>query len=140
MNQGEAGAAPGANGLIRARRDDLGLTQAEFADMLGVTPQTISNWERGAADPTRDRNVHRREQNLAALREAGVNLPGNNNHHVAEEAPSVSELLERLRLLLEQFESRVAAPEATAELEAKRRGDPPALPRANTSGRRDAPS
>ncbi len=35
------------------RRDVLGLTQAEFADRLGVKhPQSISDWERGTSEPS----------------------------------------------------------------------------------------
>ena len=33
---------------IRAARQQLGLTQAEFADRLGVSPKSLSSWERGA--------------------------------------------------------------------------------------------
>ncbi len=32
-------------------RERAGLTQRQFADALGVTITTISNWERGAKEP-----------------------------------------------------------------------------------------
>lgn len=32
---------------LRTIRDELGLTQRELAEMVGVQPQTVSNWERG---------------------------------------------------------------------------------------------
>jgi transcriptional regulator with XRE-family HTH domain len=33
---------------IRARREELGLTQRQLADRIGVESQTVSRWERGA--------------------------------------------------------------------------------------------
>jgi len=38
--------------LIKALRLHMGLTQAEFADRLGVYQQTVSQWEKGAYEPT----------------------------------------------------------------------------------------
>jgi DNA-binding XRE family transcriptional regulator len=38
--------------LIKALRFHMGLTQAEFADRLGVYQQTVSQWEKGAYEPT----------------------------------------------------------------------------------------
>lgn len=36
---------------IRANRDELGLTQAELADKLGLTYSSVSQWESGRATP-----------------------------------------------------------------------------------------
>lgn len=36
---------------IRAHRDELGLTQAELADRLGLTYSSVSQWESGRATP-----------------------------------------------------------------------------------------
>jgi transcriptional regulator with XRE-family HTH domain len=36
---------------IRKRRLELGLTQKEAADRLGVKPVTVLNWEKGKTDP-----------------------------------------------------------------------------------------
>ena len=36
---------------VRALRESLGVTQAEFARMLGVRQQTVSEWETGAYQP-----------------------------------------------------------------------------------------
>jgi transcriptional regulator with XRE-family HTH domain len=36
---------------IRELREAGGLTQLELAIQLGVTPATVSNWERGVAEP-----------------------------------------------------------------------------------------
>ena len=37
---------------IRAIRDSLGLTQAIFANVLGVNIRTVQNWEQGHRSPT----------------------------------------------------------------------------------------
>ena len=47
-----------ANGL-KAHRDKLGLSAAGYADLVGVSAQTIYSWEQGRSRP--------REQQLAAL-------------------------------------------------------------------------
>lgn len=38
--------------LIRSLRHQLGLTQTEFAQRLGVSMQAVSFWERGTRTPT----------------------------------------------------------------------------------------
>jgi DNA-binding transcriptional regulator YiaG len=38
--------------LIKALRRHMGLTQAEFAQKLGVYQQTVSQWENSAYEPT----------------------------------------------------------------------------------------
>ncbi len=38
--------------LIKALRLHMGLTQVEFAERLGVYQQTVSQWEKGAYEPT----------------------------------------------------------------------------------------
>jgi len=38
--------------LIKALRRHMGLTQAEFAQRLGVRQKTVSNWENSAYEPT----------------------------------------------------------------------------------------
>ena len=37
---------------IKKLRDDMGLTQAEFAAKVGVTQGTVSLWESGERQPT----------------------------------------------------------------------------------------
>lgn len=39
---------------IREEREKLRLTQAEFAERLKVSPQTVSNWERAVSDPSEE--------------------------------------------------------------------------------------
>ena len=36
---------------VRAIREELGKTQAEFALMIGVSPATLRNWEQGRRTP-----------------------------------------------------------------------------------------
>lgn len=36
---------------ISSIRNDLGLSQAKFAELLGVHPVTVSKWERGVLSP-----------------------------------------------------------------------------------------
>ena len=38
---------------FRRRREELGLTQRAIADVLGQTPQMVSNWELGKSYPHR---------------------------------------------------------------------------------------
>ena len=42
---------------IRKLRDKLGLNQAEFAQLVGVHPITVSKWERGEAVPSAYQNA-----------------------------------------------------------------------------------
>ncbi len=43
LNQEQIGA------YIAARRKTVGLTQAELGERLGITAQSVSNWERGGS-------------------------------------------------------------------------------------------
>lgn len=42
---------------LRRWREDAGLTQADLAEAMGVTQQTVSDWERGVGMPHRSRAV-----------------------------------------------------------------------------------
>lgn len=44
--------------LIKAMRLHMNLTQAEFAQQLGVRQQTVSEWENSAYEPTRATSKH----------------------------------------------------------------------------------
>ena len=39
---------------IRSIRQRLGLNQTDFALKIGITPQRVSNWERGENDPDKE--------------------------------------------------------------------------------------
>lgn len=56
---------PMAPGELRAERRSAGLSQAEFGDILGVTPGAVGAWERGDKIPRR----HRWAQIRLALKE-----------------------------------------------------------------------
>lgn len=45
------------NQRIRAHRKSLGLTEAEYAEKLGVSRGTIQQWEKGKTAPKRDRQA-----------------------------------------------------------------------------------
>jgi DNA-binding transcriptional regulator YiaG len=44
--------------LIKGLREHMGLTQAQFAEELGVRQQTVSEWEQGIYTPTRASAKH----------------------------------------------------------------------------------
>jgi DNA-binding transcriptional regulator YiaG len=44
--------------LIKGLREYMGLTQAQFAEELGVRQQTVSEWEQGIYTPTRASAKH----------------------------------------------------------------------------------
>ena len=44
--------------LIKAMRLHMGLSQAEFADQLGVRQQTVSEWETGVYLPSRSKSKY----------------------------------------------------------------------------------
>ncbi len=58
-------------GEIRAIREDLGLSQAEFEKLLGVGPKTVVRWERGTVFQNQSTNallqLVRAEHNNAVL-------------------------------------------------------------------------
>jgi len=44
--------------LIKGLRQHMGLTQAQFSQVLGVRQQTVSEWEQGLYNPTRATAKH----------------------------------------------------------------------------------
>lgn len=58
-------------GHVRTLRESLGLTQQELAEMLKVTSQTISRWERGEVQPSAGALKKLRKIQLSA-RKSGV--------------------------------------------------------------------
>lgn len=80
---------------MKTRREDLGLAQAELAERVGVTQQTISRWENGEVAPPPKR--------LAAVAEV-LNLKLERLLSVAgylpwvEPEPSIRPLMARLDL------------------------------------------
>ena len=52
--------------MSRSRREKLGLSAADYARLIGVTAQTIYNWEQGRSRPGEEPLAK-----LVALRELG---------------------------------------------------------------------
>src|SRR5262245_18008659 len=71
-------------GRVRALREQLGLSQRELADELGVRQQTVSEWETGAYRP---RGASLRVLRLVAER---ADSPYTVDEHPAGQAPTSS--------------------------------------------------
>jgi len=54
----ESGAVLWDTNLIKGLRQHMGLTQGQFAEVLGVRQQTVSEWELGLYAPTRATGKH----------------------------------------------------------------------------------
>ncbi len=55
-----------APGWLKAHRHRLGLAAADYAELVGVSPQTIYNWEHGKSKPRKEQLAA-----LAAIRRIG---------------------------------------------------------------------
>lgn len=61
---------------LKALRVNLGLDQRKAAEMIGVTPETLSSWERGRSFPTVPQIT--KIENLYGVTYADINfLPAN---------------------------------------------------------------
>jgi transcriptional regulator with XRE-family HTH domain len=56
---------------MRSQRERLGLSQADFGNLLGVSAQSVYNWEHGETRP-RDEQIAK----IAALRAVGKREAG----------------------------------------------------------------
>ncbi len=59
---------------LKAHRDRLGLSAADYAKLLGVSGQTIHNWERGATTPRQEQKAKLAELRGVGKREAKARL------------------------------------------------------------------
>ena len=76
---GRTGASVLAAEEIRSRRLELGLTQAELAQRLGVTANTVARWERGNLRPAHPAQVARRLARIG--RTNGTSQPTSARQH-----------------------------------------------------------
>lgn len=100
---------------IAQRRRQLGLTQRQIAEQIGVTPQAVSEWERDGAQPGRastvavDAILHAEGAITAAF--GYLSDPGNGDLHAA--VARLSEDVRRLADRVSALESS-RAPRARA--------------------------
>jgi transcriptional regulator with XRE-family HTH domain len=97
--------------LIRDLRDKRGWTQRELGDKVGVSPQAVSEWERGNVPPLRK---HRRRLD-AALRAEGQILAALNHADVDDEEDDDEFTWDKLVNLMQQLDLRLAALEAEGD-------------------------
>ena len=60
---------------IKLIREKLGVTQEQFAEMVGVHPRTIQNWEAGSAIPQSKRAILRQLMDAHNKEKANPNSP-----------------------------------------------------------------
>ncbi|WP_208560797.1 helix-turn-helix domain-containing protein [Marinilactibacillus kalidii] len=83
---------------IKERRNELGMTQDQVAEYLGITRQTISNWENGKSYPDIERIIRLSELYTLSLDEL---LKGDQtmvNH--LKEATEVNRFLKHFSVLM----------------------------------------
>lgn len=115
--------ADGLAAKLRQWREEAGLTQDDLADALGITQQTISEWERGRAAPhfkrsaTVDKALRLPEGTLARAlqQEAGLDRPptpdGDEAPQIAALSGKLSRLNDRDRKYVEDLVERFLAEE-----------------------------
>ncbi len=88
---------------IKKIREKLGITQEQLAEMVGVHPRTIQNWESGSTIP-QSKHVILRDLMLKPQRYAGggeqTNINGNNinGNNVTVNPTDMNKLLEILSM------------------------------------------
>ena len=107
---------------IRELRQKLGLTQLEFAKKIGVSENTIQNWERGRKIPASKDEILRsfalKTQNYAGGGEQtnvnGNNIDGNTvNVNPAESVEKLMELLTAKEASLAKAQEHIDTPRIT---------------------------
>lgn len=79
------------NEILRRKRTEKGLTQKELGDLIGVTPVTIGNWERGIRQPAFDLLPE-----LAYALETTIDsLFGEKSHFIAKRNDATDHLVEK---------------------------------------------
>lgn len=87
---------------LKARRETLGLTQAQLADKLGIAANTIARWERGEREPEGG--------NMLDLALRYLELSQSRGGQIAKLASRVSQNRDTIRAATKQ----ISAPRKTA--------------------------
>lgn len=91
---------------IKEIREQLGVSQEQFAEMIGVHPRTVQNWEAGTTIPTSKhailRNIIIKPQMYAGGEQSNVNGTNINGNHVTV---SPCDKFEKLMELLDAKEA-----------------------------------
>lgn len=98
--------------LIRDLRDKRGWTQRELGDKVGVSPQAVSEWERGNVPPLRK---YRRRLD-AVLRAEGQILVALDHVNGDDTEPTWDDIVN----LMQQIDRRLAALEAEGDARDRR--------------------
>ena len=84
--------------MIRALRLEHGMTQAELAEMLSVSPKTVSKWEKGLSVPDAGMVIQ-----IAEVLATTVNVLLGEEVPVSEEPDFTKTLAAKLEVLNEQY-------------------------------------
>jgi len=110
---------------IRARRQQLRLTQRELAERVGVHPSSVVNWEKGRHPP--DRNLGALEEVLGISLDGGEPRQRTSRDQMRETLAQLEEATRKLRAELSD-EARAELDRQDAIIERKR-GHIRAVPR-----------
>jgi len=123
---------------IKAGRERLGKTQPQLAELVGVSPKTISNWETGASEPLNKMGRLLEVLNSQPEAPPRAGKPRSNEinarlaaiearlHHIEQRMASNYEDIENLAARQDELSGLLAGIQAVANLVDPRDSNPPA--------------